>query len=190
MEENYQMGVLDELNLRFLLLIISFWIGSIILYLILKKKYHFEMKNLFYSVGFASCNLLLFISIQAFWERIYNLQADDTIWETYAMFTLSALTLTLFYYSYASLLQNNKNEHNQKTLFLTVMTALSFGFLLFFEIMKYQAPLFSASFFIYGLYFVCCLIFTKARVSLRGLAWTPFLPAFIIGLYLIMAVPH
>ncbi|MDR2944829.1 MAG: hypothetical protein LBU81_07120 [Methanosarcinales archaeon] len=71
-----QMGLADETRIFLFSFIILSLIFNIIIYsvlkIILKKKYNFEMKVFFYSVGFLSCSLLLLIDFRELAERIFG----------------------------------------------------------------------------------------------------------------------
>ncbi|MDR2944213.1 MAG: hypothetical protein LBU81_03915 [Methanosarcinales archaeon] len=194
--EDVHIGLTEELNIFNFLFIVSLLGFSIIIYIILKKKYNFKIKDFFYSIGFTLCCVLLFLSLSRFLIETIPWLSLSSPRVTFTAYTLSALSFTLFYYTYATLLQSDKEillQNNKKiskgTFHLAFLTVISYAVLIVFEIINDQIPVFGISLLFFGFYFVCCLFSKKIRISLRQIAWIVFLPAYISLLYVYARAP-
>jgi hypothetical protein len=186
--ESVHIGLLEEMNVYGSLFIVSFLGFSIIIYIIVKMKYNLRIKEFFYGIGFTFCCVLLFLSL----ERILG---EAKLWillldvprVTFTTYTFSALSFILFYYTYVTLLKNDKSillQNDKKiskdTLYLAVLTIISYAILITFEIIHGNVPVFGMSLLFFGSYFVSCLSFEKMRISPRQMAWIIFISAHIL----------
>ncbi|MCL2549916.1 MAG: hypothetical protein FWE78_03150, partial [Methanimicrococcus sp.] len=136
-------------------------------------------------VGFTSCcvTFLLFTLVSFHGSLIWIEGIKAFLWSFYI------LPFTLFYYSYATLLQNKEKEISRITLYLTAITGISFAVLIIFEIIEFGIPF--AGFFpiLFGLYLAYCLIHKEGILNLRGFAWLSFILSWIMFLYCVITLP-
>jgi hypothetical protein len=152
----------------------SVFIFPVIFYSVLKNKYDLERNIVLYGAGFISCGVILVLSIR---EIFHNLDVD--IIGNYSYFPY-IFPLTLWYYSYAALLQDKERK---MTLYLSAMTFISFIILIVIETVNYRIPVAGVLLSILGFYLAYCLIYKKGVLTLQGFAWCLFLPAFISFLH-------
>ncbi|WNY29165.1 hypothetical protein MmiEs2_13880 [Methanimicrococcus stummii] len=152
-------------------------IFTIILYSVLKKKYNFEMNVLLYGIGFTSC-------VSIFSVLIFRIPTADYI--GMAVRFLYVIPFILLYYSYAILRTtyiNGEKSINRDIIILTTAAAILSLFFILFEIMTRPFPYVGISLLLFGVYFAFSFICKKCVLSLRLLAWIPFLPAYVVLYY-------
>lgn len=186
--ENVQIGLSEEARISSLLFMISVLIAGLIIYFVLKKKHNFKIKIFFYGIGFVLCSFIMFTNFLMLMERIFDSYGTGIPLRTSTTYAriLLALSFTLFYYAYATLLQNNNKEINKDTLRLTALAVIPFAALIIIEIIKYQNLIFGVSLLFVIPYFICCLIFANLRISPQILAWCFFLSSYTTFLGVIL----
>ncbi|MDR2943894.1 MAG: hypothetical protein LBU81_02220 [Methanosarcinales archaeon] len=172
-------GLLEEAKIYYFLFVILSLVPGIIIYSVLKKKYEFETKVFFYGAGFTSCVFLLFLIFRGVLIHFLILRIiPSSHWIEFAVYAFSALSFTLFYYTYATLLQRDNEilfKNNKKigkgTFYLAVLTVISYAVLIVFEIINYQIPFTIISLLFFGVYFVYCVNNKIRKVTLQELTW-------------------
>lgn len=150
---------------------------NIIFFLVLKNKLNLGIETFFYGIGFLSSYIAL--------GTVLSFLMDNTI-EVW-VFYYYGLPLVSLFYTYATALKNTEKGVNKITLFLMLITIAFFiiGFVKDFEILKLKENYELFTFYIlpilFGLYIGYYAVYRTIRISLRNVAWTPFLIILIIG---------
>lgn len=133
-------------------------------------KLKLEIETFLYGVGFLS-NYILFIVIISYVSNTLE------IWIFYA------LPLISLFYTYAAMLKNTDQGINKFILFLMMITLIfsAIGFIMYFEILKQNYDLFTNFILpiLFGLYAGHYAVYRTFWISLRNVAWLPFLTIFI-----------
>jgi hypothetical protein len=94
-----------------------------------------------------------------------------------------ALPLISLFYTYAAMLKNTDQGINKFILFLMMITLIfsAIGFIMYFEILKQNYDLFTNFILpiLFGLYAGHYAVYRTFWISLRNVAWLPFLTIFI-----------
>ncbi|WNY23914.1 hypothetical protein MmiHf6_12370 [Methanimicrococcus hongohii] len=179
--ENVNWWAIDSLSFTDCVTFIFIFILNYILYCILKKKYNFEIYVFLYGVGFTSCCVTLVILIQTFFIKYAEIGL--LLWCIFYM-----LSFMPVYYSYAILYQDEKKE-TDSVLSRLPLTIFVFSLIsTVVEIINSRPPVAGVLLLLFGLY-VNYFIFKKFRLSLRGFAWSMFLPMVIVFCYRILTTP-
>lgn len=114
----------------------------------------------------------------------YYEDVEMLLWAVFYM-----LSFVFVYYSYAILFQTGQQNSKNLVLSLMLLIFVSSFILTVLEMIQLRPPIAGVLFLLFGLYFVCCFISDKIRLSLRGFAWSLFLPMFIVYWYVFLSTP-
>ncbi|MDV0447850.1 hypothetical protein MsAg5_17670 [Methanosarcinaceae archaeon Ag5] len=142
------------------------------------------MNVFLYGVGFTSCCVELVFLVQVQFAKYGGGGIEILSWSIF--YTLLFLFV---YYSYAVLIQNDEKEISKVTLYLPFMIFIFSLISIILETMNSHPPIAGVFLLLFGLYFAGCLISKKIRISLRGFAWSLFLPMFILLWYTVLTTP-
>ena len=176
-EETINWWAID--SLLFLICVILILILNFIFYCILKKKYNFKIYVFLYGVGFTSCCVMIVFLIQTYFAKYA--ENELLLWCTFYIFSFM-----LVYYFYAALYQNEKKETSAIISRLPVMVSISALISTALEIINSRPPIAGVLLLLFGFYI---LILKKSRLSLRGFAWSLFLPMLIVLCYRVLTTP-
>ncbi|WNY23913.1 hypothetical protein MmiHf6_12360 [Methanimicrococcus hongohii] len=171
-------------DLPLILSIISIFIFNSVFYNFLKKKYDFKLNVFFYGVGFTSCCVTFIFLTQGKLQGSFWSGFELIFWSFLCMFSFM-----LTYYCYAILLQNEEKRTDNVISYLIAMILVFSLILIVLEIITSHPPIAGGLLLIFVLYLICCVSFTQIRISLRGFAWSMFLPSFVIFWYVFLSTP-
>ncbi|MDR2944240.1 MAG: hypothetical protein LBU81_04055 [Methanosarcinales archaeon] len=154
-----------------------------------------EIETFLYGIGFLSN-----IAVLGFFLRNKEKASTYTFEENMLSLLLIVLSFASLFYTYAALLKNKESGSRNIVLFLTAMTIVFFtAWILkdfeiikqYFESLELNFRIFQSIVFPSVLFGLCAgyyAIYRNVRISLRNVAWTPFLVMFcsIVGILLML----
>jgi hypothetical protein len=178
-------------HLSFLVVIVL--LPNVLFFSILKNKLNMEIETFLYGSGFLSS----IIFPQLFPGKSVNSSIFE---EFYIPIIPIALSFASLFYMYAALLKNKESGSRNIILFLTALTIVFFtAWILkdfeiikqYFESLELNFRIFQSIFLSPVLFGLCAgyyAVYRNVRISLRNVAWTPFLVMFcsIVGILLML----